>query len=130
MSLFRPFIEACATLGVTPEDDAAAVKRAYRKLALAHPPDTDPEGFRRVRDAYELLSDPGARVNELLLRPEPMVDPPPLPPPPEPPPPGALALLLLRLAAARVAAAELLPASAPAEAAAEPGSAEERRAAP
>ena len=66
MSLLRPFMEARAVLGVSAADDAAAIKRAYRRLAVAHPPDTDSEGFRRVRDAYELLTEPSTRVREML----------------------------------------------------------------
>jgi hypothetical protein len=132
MSLLRPFLEARAVLGVTAEDDAAAVKRAYRKLALAHPPDTDPEGFRRVREAYELLAMPADRVREMLLARQPWVEPPPLPPPPRPPPRGSLSLAILRLAAGAADAAALLqaepapPAVAPPRAIAAPA-AEERK---
>ena len=106
MSLLRPFSQARAVLGVPAEADAAAIKRAYRKLALAHPPDTDAEGFRRVRDAYELLTDPWARAKAMLLHPEPTVD----PATSAPPSAGELPLALLRLAAARVDAAALLDA--------------------
>ncbi len=114
MSLVRPFLEARTLLGVPVDADAAAIKRAYRKLTLAHPPDTDPAGFRRVRDAYELLTEPWTRAREMLLHPQPTVDPPPVPPPPEAPSPGELPLALLRLAAAHIDAGSLLePASAP-----------------
>lgn len=113
MSLLRPFAEARALLGVAPDADAAVVKRAYRKLVLAHPPDTDPEGFRRVRDAFELLTAPGDRVREMLLREVPAIDPPPLPTPPEVKPPAPLALVLLRLVAAEIDAEALLPPAAP-----------------
>jgi DnaJ domain len=108
MSLLRPFAEARAVLGVSPEDDALAIKRAYRKLAVAHPPDTDPDGFRRVREAYELLTDPGPRVREMLLHRQPMVDPPPAPSMPELPPHEPLSVALLRVIAGRVDAAALL----------------------
>jgi hypothetical protein len=108
VSVLRPFVEARIVLGVSVDDDAAAIKRAYRKLALAHPPDMDPDGFRRVRDAYELLTEPSARVRELLLRPLPAVDPPPLPTIPELPRAAALPIAILRLAAASVDAAALL----------------------
>jgi hypothetical protein len=128
MSLLRPFAEARAVLEIPADADAAAIKRAYRKLALAHPPDTDAEGFRRVRDAYELLTDPWSRAKEMLMHPEPMVAPPPLPSAPAPAGPGELPLALLRLAAARVDAAHLLatpgetsPSAAPAPAATSAG---------
>ncbi|AUX43056.1 uncharacterized protein SOCE26_044960 [Sorangium cellulosum] len=102
MSVIDLFLQAHDTLGVRPDDDAAAVKRAYRRAVIAHPPDLDPEGFRRVREAYELLSDPGRRARELLLRAAPAVPPPSLPAPPDPLPPGALALVVLRALAAQL----------------------------
>jgi len=108
MSVFRPFTEARALLGVSPEDDAAAIKRAYRKLVVAHPPDTDPDGFRRVREAFELLTEPARRVRDLLLHSEPHVDPPPLPEAGELPPHDPLPLAILRLAACQVDAASLM----------------------
>jgi hypothetical protein len=108
MSILHPFLEARAVLGVEASDDAAAIKRAYRKLALAHPPDTDPDGFRRVRDAYELLTEPATRVREMLLSPKPAVAPPKLPAIPELPPRDPLCIVLLRLAAANVDAGGLL----------------------
>jgi hypothetical protein len=116
MSVLRPFIEARAVLGVSAADDAAAIKRAYRRLAVAHPPDTDPDRFRRVRDAYELLTEPSTRVREMLLRPQPAVDPPPPPAVPPLPPAEVLAMVLLRLAAASVDTAAMLEtATGPAE---------------
>lgn len=53
--------EACQILGVdagAPEKD---VRRAYAKLVKKHKPELDPEGFRRVRDAYEVVSRPAWR---------------------------------------------------------------------
>ncbi len=41
--------------------DPATVKRAYAKQLKAHRPDRDPEGFRRVHDAYQALTGPMAR---------------------------------------------------------------------
>lgn len=49
--------EAFETLGLSPDADARAIKRAYHKLLKRHKPDSDPEGFRRVRDAFEVASD-------------------------------------------------------------------------
>jgi curved DNA-binding protein CbpA len=34
---------------------AEALKRAYLKKVRAHPPERDPQGFQRVREAYDLL---------------------------------------------------------------------------
>src|SRR5262245_16839521 len=100
MSLLRPLQQAGEALEVAADADAVTIKRAYRKKVLEHPPDSDPEGFRRVRDAYEILSSPKeamARAKEALLRRLPAIDPPALPRASEAPPPGALPLMLLRL---------------------------------
>jgi len=102
MSLLTPFEEARAALGLgEAEEDPAAIKRAYRRALAEHPPDTDPDGFRRVRDAYELLRDPWARAEELLLRPTPAAPPPAPPAAPPAAPRGATAVALLRMAATR-----------------------------
>jgi curved DNA-binding protein CbpA len=99
MSILAPFEEALVVLGVGAADDAAAVKKAYRRAVVQHPPDTDPDGFRRVRDAYELLCDPWKHAEDLLLRPLPEVPTPASPAAPPPAPRGATAVALLRLAA-------------------------------
>jgi len=102
MSLTTPFEEARTALGLGPtEQDPAVIKQAYRRAVAKHPPDLDPDAFRRVRDAYEVLRDPWARAKDVLLRPLPQVPPPS--PPAEPPaaPPGAAAIAVLRRAAMR-----------------------------
>jgi len=103
MSVLTPYEEARAVLGLgATEEDAATIKRAYRRAVAVHAPDREPEAFRRARDAYELLTDPGARARQLLLRPVPMV------PPPAPPEAnalahrGAAAVALLRALATQV----------------------------
>jgi len=54
-------------LGLTPAASPAEVKRAYRKLALAHHPDRNPGDpqaaarFIEIAEAYETLSDPDRR---------------------------------------------------------------------
>ena len=40
-------------LGIAPTSDEAVIKQAYAALIREHRPDRDPEGFRRVRAAYE-----------------------------------------------------------------------------
>lgn len=110
MSITRPFLEAQALLGLDTNADATAIKRAYRKLVMVHPPDSDPDGFRKVRDAYELLTEPGDRIKAMLLETRPFVDPPPLPPS-LPAVSEPLPVALLRLVASQVDAAALLAAA-------------------
>jgi hypothetical protein len=109
MSVITPFEEARALLGVGLEEEPAAIKRAYRRQVLAHPPDLDPEGFRRVRSAYELLMEPGERAREILLHSQPAIEAPVIALPDSTPPVAATALALLRVLAARVDVSELLP---------------------
>src|SRR6187402_2882370 len=54
--------EAFEILGLTGlgVSSAGELKRAYLKQVRQHPPERDPEGFRRVRDAYELLQQSGS----------------------------------------------------------------------
>jgi len=47
--------EARALLGVEPDADPKTVRRAYLRAVKKHKPERDPDGFQRVREAYELL---------------------------------------------------------------------------
>jgi len=56
-----------ATLGIPPDATTAQIKKAYRKLARQHHPDTNPGDpdaatrFKTITEAYEILADPGRR---------------------------------------------------------------------
>lgn len=53
-------------LGIPRHADTAEIKSAYRRLARAYHPDTNPDGvggerFRDISEAYQALTDPEAR---------------------------------------------------------------------
>jgi len=58
--------DALQTLGLTGETEfePLTLKRAYLKQVKAHPPEGDPSGFQRVREAYDLVRN----VPPLFLR--------------------------------------------------------------
>lgn len=51
-------------LGIAGDDaeDDEAIRRAYLDGLRAHPPDIDPEGFQRLRDAYEQIASQHRRL--------------------------------------------------------------------
>ncbi len=65
----NPYVDPYAVLGLTRAATAAEIKQAYFALVRAHPPERDPETFKRIRAAYERLRDPERRaeVDMLLL---------------------------------------------------------------
>jgi hypothetical protein len=48
-----------AVLGIPATLDLGQVKRAWFRALSRHPPHQDPDGFRRLRAAYEQLTRPG-----------------------------------------------------------------------
>jgi curved DNA-binding protein CbpA len=60
-----------SVLGLERSADAAQIKQAYFALVRTHPPERDPEMFKRIRAAYERLRDPQQRLETdmLLLQP-------------------------------------------------------------
>ena len=60
------------TLGVERTATAAEIKQAYFALVREHAPERDPEGFKRIRAAYEKLRAGGERAEtDLFLLDEP-----------------------------------------------------------
>jgi len=55
------------TLGVDPEATGAEIRRAYLEKVRQHAPERDPEGFKRIREAYEHLRSPRKRAELALL---------------------------------------------------------------
>ena len=45
--------QAFHILGTEPSGDEAGIRQAYRKLLAKNNPEDDPEGFKRLRRAYE-----------------------------------------------------------------------------
>jgi hypothetical protein len=54
------------TLGIAPTLDLAAIKRGYFTALTKHPPHSDPEGFKRIRAAYESLGSRGEAASYVL----------------------------------------------------------------
>ncbi len=61
-----------AALGIEETADDAAVRAAYLAAVRRSPPDRDPEGFRRVREAYEAVRDEERRLALRLFGPAPL----------------------------------------------------------
>ncbi len=55
-------------LGVQPDASDAEIRRAYFSGVQRHPPERDPEGFKVIRKAFEMLRDPRARARHFLDR--------------------------------------------------------------
>jgi curved DNA-binding protein CbpA len=58
-----------AVLGLEETADDEAVRAAYLDAVRTSPPDRDPEGFRRIREAYEALRDHERRLALRLFGP-------------------------------------------------------------
>jgi hypothetical protein len=105
--------EAAVVLGLDPEAtfDAAAARRAYLKAIKRHKPESDPEGFKRVRAAYEVLTAYRTFVATVVPAPAPPpADPPPSPAPSQaspPPQPGPAQAAVVDLLSVRRRLAEL-----------------------
>jgi len=63
-----------AVLGLAETANDETIREAYIAAIRTSPPDRDPEGFRRIRDAYEQLRDPERRFALRLFGPTPLTD--------------------------------------------------------
>jgi curved DNA-binding protein CbpA len=54
-------------LGLPRTATAAEIKQAYFSLVRTHPPEREPEMFKRIRTAYERLRDPERRAETDML---------------------------------------------------------------
>ncbi|MCU1282199.1 MAG: hypothetical protein JWM53_5745, partial [bacterium] len=50
-------------LGIDHAADERAIKKAYFALVRKFPPETHPEDFKRIREAYEVLANPQSRAD-------------------------------------------------------------------
>jgi curved DNA-binding protein CbpA len=63
-----PFKDFYIVLGIRPNSPLNDIKKSYRKLVLKYHPDRNPgnlntiEKFREIQEAYEILSDPKAKM--------------------------------------------------------------------
>ncbi len=69
-----------AVLGVAAQADDQEIRTAYRLAVRQHPPEHDPAGFKRIRQAYEAVRDPDARAAFVLFGGLQLPDLPPLTP--------------------------------------------------
>lgn len=56
------YVDPYGELGLTRTATADEIKRVYFALVRAHPPEREPDTFKRVRAAYEQLRDPERRL--------------------------------------------------------------------
>ncbi|MCE9666815.1 J domain-containing protein [Myxococcus stipitatus] len=80
--------EARSELGVGPDAPPDLVRRGYLRLLKTRKPEVDPEGFARLRAAYEVLkaAQDGVEPPRTQAAPAPPPDEPPAAPPAGPPP--------------------------------------------
>ena len=57
-------------VGETADDDE--IRAAYQRAIVAHPPDRDPDGFQKVREAFDAVRDEETRIEMRLFGPKPL----------------------------------------------------------
>lgn len=65
-----------SVLGVAPTASDDEIKQAYFTQVRAHPPERDPQAFKRIRAAYDRMRTPEKRLETDMLRPQPWAEPP------------------------------------------------------
>ncbi len=58
----RALLDPYQVLGVTRQADAETIKKAYFAKVREHPPESDPDQFKRIRLAYDALRTPEAKA--------------------------------------------------------------------
>jgi curved DNA-binding protein CbpA len=58
----QALIDPYQVLGITRQANEAAIKKAYFTKVREHPPERDPEQFKRIRGAYDALRTPEAKA--------------------------------------------------------------------
>ena len=64
-------MDARELLGVPLNANEEEIRAAYLRKVKEHPPDSSPEQFEKIRDAYETLRDPRSRMRAMLLSADP-----------------------------------------------------------
>ena len=59
-------------LGVAPNATEEEIRTAYVEAIKRHPPESSPEQFERIRDAYAALRDPRSRAQTMLFGGDPL----------------------------------------------------------
>ncbi len=63
----KPYTDPYSVLGLARTATSAEIKQAYFALVRTHPPERDPDNFKRIRAAYERLRDPERRTETDML---------------------------------------------------------------
>lgn len=67
-----PGEEPLAVLGVPPNASEKEIRAAYLRKVKEFPPDRHPEKFEKIRDAFQILSDPRRRARLIFDAANPM----------------------------------------------------------
>jgi len=71
----KAYADPYSVLGLEHSATGAEIKQAYFALVRAHPPEREPDVFKRIRAAYEQLREPERRLEADMLLLEPWPEP-------------------------------------------------------